>query len=225
MCIRPTKYFLLLIASSAIASSGFAQQAAPRNTLTGAQAFITADSARFVFPRQASDSYEWDIPIPGVQGGGGFSWDVSWEIPPARNGIDPCELWFPQWWKSGGPRKGSLTQLIEWLRLEVIIKSPKDSPGINRMRNVDYKNVFATVEDGHLVFIVRGADAVRQIFPTIPSQVTFRAIIETTKTPQHKWGNGSVHDYKTVIVNDPNSPDLPETRRPKCDNIGDDWDS
>ena len=121
-----------------------------------------------------------------------------------------------------GPRKGSLTQLIEWLQLEPILKSTMD---LHRVRRFDRKNIFATVEDGHLVFIVRGTDAVRQIFPTIPSRVTFRATIETSKTHQHKWGNGSLHDYKTVVVNDPNSPDLPEMRRPKCDNIGDDWDS
>lgn len=189
--------------------------------MSGAQAFITPDSARFVFPRQPTDSYEWDVPIPGVQGGSGFSWDVQWEIPAARNGIDPCELWLVQWFKSGGPRRGSLTQLIEWLRLNVIVKSKKDIAGFDYVRNVDRRNVFATVEDGHLVFIVRGAEAVATIFPTIPTQVTFRALRE--KGPPRRWGATSTHDYKTVIVNNPNSPDLPETRRPRCDNIGD-WD-
>jgi hypothetical protein len=218
--LRPTKYFLVLFGSSAIVSSGSAQQAAPVNTLSGAQAFITADEARFVFPRQASDSYEWDVPIPGVQGGGEYMWDVSWEIPADRNGIDPCALWLAQWWKSGGPRRGSLKQLIEWLRLQPMVKSTKDLSGIDRVRKVDYKNVFATVEDGHLVFIVRGADAVRQIFPTIPARVTFRALTE--KGPPRRWGPASAHDYKTVIVNDRSSPAIAETRRSKCDNIGDD---
>jgi hypothetical protein len=218
--LRPTKYFLLIIASTAIVSGGSAQQGSPVNTLSGAQAFITRDSARFVFPRQASDSYQWDIPIPGVQGGAGYAWDVSWEIPAARNGIDPCELWLAQWWKSGGPRRGSLTQLIEWLRLQPMVKSTKDLSGFDRVRKVDYKNVYATVDDGHLVFIVRGADAVGRIFPAIPSKVTFRALRE--KGPPARWAPASAHDYKTVIVNDPNSPDIAETRRSKCDNIGDD---
>lgn len=219
MPLRPTKY-LFLIASLAIVSSGSAQQATADNTLAGAQAFITPDSARFVFPRQTSDTYEWDVPIPGVQGGSGYSWEVSWALPASRNGIDPCELWLVQWWKSGGPRRGSLKQLIEWLRLNVISKSTKDPSGFEWVRNVDHKNVFATVEDGHLVFIVRGADAVRQIFPTIPTQVTFRALRD--KGPPHRWGATSTHDYKTVIVNNPNSPEIAETRRPICAMIGDD---
>ncbi|HMG96906.1 MAG TPA: hypothetical protein VK565_11435 [Gemmatimonadaceae bacterium] len=188
--------------------------------MAGSQAFITPDSARFVFPRQPYDSYEWDVPIAGVQGGGGYSWDVSWETPADRNGIDPCELWLPQYWKSGGPRRGGLKQLIEWLRLQPMVKSTKDLSGFDRLHKVDYRKVFATVQNGQLVFIVRGADAVRQIFPTIPSRVTFRAI--TAKGPPRRWGVASAHDYKTVIVNDPNSPDIPETRRSKCDNIGDD---
>jgi len=219
--LRSTRSFLFLIASLAVASNSSAQQAAPVNTLAGSQAFITPDSARFVFPRQPYDSYEWDVPAPGVQGGsGGYAWDVSWETPADRNGIDPCELWLPQHWKSGGPRRGGLKQLIEWLRLQPMMKSTKDGSGFERFHKVDYRNVFATVENGQLVFIVRGADAVRQIFPTIPSRVTFRAI--TAKGPPRRWGLASAHDYKTVVVNDPNSPDIPETRRSKCDNIGDD---
>ena len=220
-----TKYLLLLIAGTAIASSSSAQQSASGNTLSGAQAFITPDSARFVFPRQASDSYEWDVPIPGVSGGGGFVWEVMWEVPAGRTGVDPCGLWLVQWWKTGGPRKGSLTQLIEWLKLNVIVRSATDRLAWSYVRKVDQKNIFATVDDGHLVFVVHGADAVRQIFPTIPSQVTFRAGIETGKTPQHKWGAGSLHDYKTVMVNNPNSPELAETRRPICVMVGDDWSS
>lgn len=218
--LRFARYFLFLIASLAIAFSSSAQTAPPVNTLTGSRAFITSDSARFVFPRQPYDSYEWDVPIPGVEGGAGYSWDVSWEIPADRNGVDPCELWLPQYWKSGRPRRGGLTQLIEWLRLQPMVKSTKEGAGFERFHKVDYRNVFATVENGQLVFIVRGADAVRQIFPTIPTRVTFRAL--TAKGPPRRWGPVSAHDYKTVIVNDPNSPDVPETRRSKCDNIGDD---
>lgn len=219
MRLNPTKYFLLLIAaSSVIPSSGSAQKAGPVNILAGAEAFITADEARFVFPRQANDSYRWDVPIPGVDEGNGYMWDVSWETPADRNGIDPCALWLIQYFKSGGPHKGSLKSLIEWLRLQPMVKSTKDITGVDRVRRVDYKKVFATVEDGRLVFIVRGADAVEQIFPTIPSKVTFRAIIE--ETPERRWGGGSAREYKTVLVNDRNSTEIAETHRSKCDNLG-----
>ena len=209
---------LVIAASAAIVSGSSGQTVAPVNILAGAQAFITPDEARFIFPRQASDSYDWDVPISGGHGGGEYMWDVSWEIPAARNGIDPCALWLIQYWKSGGPRKGSLKSLIEWLRIEPMVKSTKDLSGTARGPKVDHRKVFATVEDGQLIFVVQGADAVRQIFPTIPTKVTFRAIIENT--PPHRFGPGSVHEYKTVMVNTRNSPELPETHHSKCDNIG-----
>lgn len=221
MALALSKYPLLVLAASvAIASRGSGQAAAPVNILAGAQAFITPDSARFVFPRQASDSYEWDVPIHGdpPQGGGGYAWDISWDIPADRNGIDPCALWLVQYWKSGGPHKGPLKSLIEWLRIEPMVKSTKDLSGTARGPKVDNGKVFAIVDDGQLIFVVRGADAVRQIFPTIPTKVSFRAIIEND--PPHRFGPGSVHEYKTVMVNTQNSPDLPETHRSKCDNIG-----
>jgi hypothetical protein len=215
------KYSLLVIAASvAIAPRSSGQTVAAVNILAGSQAFITPDSARFVFPRQASDSYEWDVPIHGdpPTGGGGYVWDVSWETPADRTGIDPCGLWLVQYWKSGGPHKGTLKSLIEWLRIEPIIKD-KNLSGFSFGPKVDTRKVFATVEDGQLVFVIRGADAVQQIFPTIPSRVTFRAIIDDT--PPHRFGSGSSHEYKTVMVNTPNSPEIHETRRSKCDNMGD----
>ena len=222
MTLALGKYPLIVIAASvAIASRSSGQTVAPVNILAGSQAFITPDSARFVFPRQASDSYEWDVPIHGdpPTGGGGYVWDVSWETPADRTGIDPCGLWLVQYWKSGGPHKGPLKSLIEWLRIEPIIKDTKNLSGFSFGPKVDTRKVFATDEDGQLVFVIRGADAVQQIFPTIPSKVTFRAIIDDT--PPHRFGSGSSHEYKTVMVNTPNSPEIRETRRSKCDNMGD----
>jgi hypothetical protein len=99
-----------------------------------------------------------------------------------------------------------------------MVKDTTDPTGVARVRKVDYKNVFAAVENGQLVLVVRGADAVRQLFPTIPSKVTFRAIIE--ETPRRRWGPGSVREYRTVIVNDRDSQEIAETRRSKCDNLG-----
>jgi hypothetical protein len=225
LALAPTKYFLSLItASAAIVSRGSAQpkpvlapppnSVVPVNVLSGAQAFIGPDEARFAFPRQASDSYQWDVPIPGVQGGAGYMWDVSWEIPDNREGTDPFTLWLVQWWKSGGPRNGSLTELIEWLKLRPMIKSTTSSLGVTADPRTDYRNVFATVENGQLIFIVRGADAVRRIFPTIPSKVTFKAII--TETPQRNYGAGQVRESQTVIVNCRNSDESPAAEH-RCD--------
>jgi hypothetical protein len=212
--------FLVIAASAAVVSRGACQIPAPVNTLAGARAEIKPDEARFIFPRQPGDSYVWDVPMSGETGGGGYAWDVSWSTPADREGIDPCALWLEQYWKSGGPRTGGLKSLIEWLRIEPMVKSKKDLSGIERVRKVDHRNVYATIADGQLVFVVHGADAVRQIFPTIPSTVTFRAL--TMKGPPRRWGPASAHDYKTVVVNAATSPDIAETRRSKCDNIGDD---
>ena len=72
MALALGKYPLLVIAASAaLASRSPGQTAPPVNILAGAQAFITADEARFVFPRQASDSYDWDVPIHGDPPTGG----------------------------------------------------------------------------------------------------------------------------------------------------------
>ncbi|HJQ11356.1 MAG TPA: hypothetical protein VJ840_10035 [Gemmatimonadaceae bacterium] len=207
----------MIAASAAVVSSAAAQQQSQGNILAGAQAIITPNEARFIFPRQSPDSYVWDVPIPGVSGGGGFAWDVSWETPPERVGIDPCELWLAQWWKSGGPRKGGLKDLLQWLRLQPMIKDTTLS-GAHAMRKTDYRNVFATVENGQLVFIVRGAEAVQKIFPTIPSKVRFRAYI--AEPPERNYGVSSNSAVITVPVNgQASAAALAPPRR--CDNISD----
>lgn len=208
----------MMAALPAVVSRGSAQPnpvLSPQHVLSGAQAFIGPDEARFVFPRQVNDSYEWDVPIPGVSGGAGYMWEVSWEVPDNRKGIDPAALWLIQWWKSGGPRKGSLTQLIEWLKLEPMIESNTRIGRLDRDRRKDYKNVLATVENGQLVFIVRGAEAVQRIFPTVPSRVTFGASLPY-KTPPRDFGVLTFRRSQTVIVNCRNSDESPGAKN-RCD--------
>lgn len=215
--VRVCKHSMVLtVALAVLASIAPAQQTAPVNILAGAKAFITPTEARFVFPRQVRDSYVWDVPAPGVfGGGGGYLWGVAWETPPDKERIDPCELKLVQYWKSGGPRKGSLKDLIQWLRLQPLIKDTS-FVRVRPMRKTDYKNVFATVEDGQLVFIVRGAEAVQRIFPTIPSRVKFSAI--AVDSPEPNYGLSSIVVTKTVNV-DGQSPEKTSGRPPRCTNI------
>lgn len=95
-----------------------------------------------------------------------------------------------------------------------MIKSTTSILGVIADPRKDNKHVFATVEAGQLIFIVRGADAVRRIFPTIPSKVTFRAII--TETPERNFGVSSVRESQTVIVNCRNSEESSPAQR-RCD--------
>lgn len=217
LTVRVCKHSVVLpIVLAACVSSASAQQTQPVNILAGAKAFITPTEARFVFPRQIRDSYVWDVPAPGVLGGsGGYDWAVSWDTPPDRVRIDPCEIWLVQYWKSGGPRKGGLKDLIQWLRLEPLIKDTS-YVGIRPMRKVDHNNVFATVEDGQLIFIVRGADAVRRIFPTIPSRVKFSA--GAVDAPEPNYGVSSIVVTKTVTV-DGQTPEKTSSKPPRCLNI------
>ena len=212
----PKHFVVLLIVFAVSVTTASAQQTPPVNILAGAKAFITPTEARFVFPRQVRDSYVWDVPAPGVFGGsGGYFWAVSWDTPPDRVRIDPCELQLVQWWKSGGPRKGSLKDLIQWLRPVVWIKDTSYT-GVHPMRNMDYKNVFATVEDGQLILVVRGADAVQRIFPTIPSRVKFSAI--AVDSPEPNYGVSSIVVTKMVTV-EGRTPEKTAGKPPLCVNL------
>jgi len=145
------------------------------NPLSGAQAFIGGDSARFEFPRQSADTYNWDVPMKGAYAGGAdYMWDVRWEISDTLAGKAPQSLWLLKGWKIGGPRKGSLEQLISGVRLESMIECTTcDEPAVFEDPDTDHSKVFATVENNRLVFVVRGAEAVRHIFRGTPAMVTF----------------------------------------------------
>ena len=189
--------------------------AAPPNPLSGAQAFISTDSARFEFPRQPTTTYEWDVPLKGAYAGSPeYMWDVNWEIADSLNGKAPYLLWLTKGWKAGGPRKGSLKQLISGVPLDPMIECTTCDGAIFEDPDTDHAKVFATVENGQLVFVVRGADAVRRIFPTPPARVTLSQTVR--HVPHREYGPGDVSSSQQVLVNCRNSDESADAKH-RCD--------
>lgn len=181
--------------------------------LSGAEAFIGKDSARFVFPVSGAKTYDWDIPTKRAYAGyAQYMWGVQWNIPDSRVGNSPYLLWLIKRWQPGGPRSGTLQQLIAGVRLEPMIECTTCDGAVFADPETDYAKVFATVENGQLIFVVRGADAVRKIFPTVPTTVTFT---ERIQLPGPE-GPEIVDASQEVLVNCRNSSESEEAKR-HCD--------
>jgi hypothetical protein len=183
-------------------------------TLSGAEAFITATDARFVFPRRGP-TYTWDLPIKGAYAGSPeYMWEVNWDGPHVRDGQDPLELLFMTGWRQGGPQRGSLAELITGRPLEPMINCVTCDGAIFADPETDHKNVFASVEYGRLVFTVRGREAVKRVFPVIPSTVRFETRVR--QIPLREYGPGDIQESQMVFVNCRNSDSSAAARR-RCD--------
>jgi hypothetical protein len=184
------------------------------NPLSGAQAFISSDSARFEFPRQSTATYEWDVPVKGAYAGGAeYTWGVEWEIADSLAGDAPYLLWLIKRWKAGGSRKGSLRQLISGVPLQPMVECTTCDGTVFEDPDTDHSKVFATIENSQLVFVVRGAEAVRRIFPRTPTKVTFSQTVRHTPLPQ--YGPGDVSSSQQVLVNCRNA-DEPADAKHRC---------
>ena len=186
-----------------------------RRTLSGAQAFISDTLARFVFPRRDS-IYTWDIPLKGTYPGSPeYMWQVSWRVPEAKVGEVPFSLWLVTGWKPGGPRKGTLAELVAGRPLEEMIHCRTcDQPAMFSKRDTDRKNVFASVDNDHLVFTARGREAVKQLFPTIPTFVTFDKSVR--QVAMREYGPGDIEESQNVFVNC-RSSDSTAASRHRCE--------
>lgn len=186
--------------------------------LSGAQAFIGDDSARFEFPRQSTDTYEWDVPLKGTYTDSPeYMWEVEWEIADPLAGEAPYLLWLIKGWKAGGPRKGSLEQLVRGVPLNPMIECTTCDGAVFEDPKTDHSKVFATVENGRLVFVVRGAEAVRRIFPVMPLRPTMVIFSQTVRhDPLPQYGPGDVRSSQRVLVNCRNSDESAEAKH-RCD--------
>lgn len=185
------------------------------NPLSGAQAFISSDSARFEFPRQFTAMYEWDVPVKGAYAGSPeYMWGVEWEIADSSAGEAPYLLWLIKRWKAGGPRKGSLKQLISGVPLEPMVQCTTCDGAVFEDPDTDHSKVFATIENSRLVFVVRGAEAVRRIFPRTPTKVTFLQTLGHTRLLQN--GPGDVSASQQVLVNCRTSDESADAKH-RCD--------
>ena len=191
---------------------------APRpapNPLSGAQAFISSDSARFEFPRQFTATYEWDVPIKGAYPGSPeYVWSVEWETADSLVGQAPYMLWLIKGWKAGGPRKGWLKQLISGVPLEPMVGCTTCDGAVLEDTDTDHSKVFASIENSQLVFVVRGTEAVRRIFPRTPTRVVFLQTIGEARLLQN--GPGDVSASQQVLVNCRNSDESADAKL-RCD--------
>ncbi len=188
--------------------------AAP-NPLSGAQAFISSDSARFEFPRQPTATYEWDVPTKGAYAGDPeYMWGVEWETADSLAGEAPYMLWLIKGWKAGGPRKGSLKQLISAVPLQPMVGCTTCDGAVLEDPDTDHSKVFATIDNSRLVFVVRGAEAVRHIFLRPPARVAFLQTVGHARLLQ--YGPGDVSASQQVLVNCRNSDESADAKH-RCD--------
>jgi len=188
--------------------------AAP-NPLSGAQALISSDSARFEFPRQFTAAYEWDVPVKGAYAGSPeYAWTVEWDTADSLVGQAPYMLWLIKGWKAGGPRKGSLKQLISGVSLQPMVQCTTCDGVVFEDPDTDHSKVFAKIENGQLVFVVRGAEAVRHIFPRPPTRVGFLQTVGEARLLQD--GPGDVSASQQVLVNCRSSDESADAKH-RCD--------
>jgi hypothetical protein len=81
-----------------------------------------------------------------------------------------------------------------------------DGPAVFEDPDTDHSKLFATVQNGRLVFVIRGAEEVHRVFPTTPTTVTFIQSVRHTPLPQ--YGPGELSSSQRVQVNchDSNGP-------------------
>jgi hypothetical protein len=190
MCLRIT---CLLSCSTRIATAQGARS-------TDGQAFVTDSFARFVFPLDKRQSYTRDVPIKGAYPGSPeYSWELGWDRAHYVDGRDPLGLWLVTRWKPGGPRKGTLADLIRGYTLDPMINCTTCDGAVYVDQRRDTNTVFASVERGRLVFNVRGREAVHRIFPALPETVTFSRSVR--HIPQQEYGPVDSTEVQTVVVN------------------------
>lgn len=134
-------------------------------------AIIRPERAEFRFPTDR-DVYTWDSPDPRAYPGRlEYSWGVEWHLPEDRLGHDPDALLIVVGWRDGGPRRGTVTDVLRNDTLEVLtFCRPCGTPAASAV--VD-SAVVLEIRDGSVVFVVQGETAVSRVFPAWPDSVTF----------------------------------------------------
>ena len=90
------------------------QLASPLPPTNQAEATIRSEYARFVFPTDPAQEYEWDVPGGDAHPGRpDFSWKVTWYPPWDRVGEDPHAVWLVVYWRPGGPHRVHLLRSFE----------------------------------------------------------------------------------------------------------------
>ncbi len=170
---------LLCISTQTISCATVSLQQVPSESPS---AVIGTSEARFIFPPDSSGVYTWNIPHPNAYSGDAeFIWEVTWQPPRDNLGRTPDELSLISRWLPGGPKRGSLSELVSTIRLEKATVCL--SCDLASVVDAD-PGLVASVENGRVVFRVLGADAVRRIFPVVPDSVTFKRRVGGTTEPR-----------------------------------------
>ena len=163
------------IGMAAVTCAAVACVAQPRRGLPQVSppyVLITDTLAVFAFPLDTVDTYAWDS-LDGTHypGRPEFYWNVFWEPPVGRRGIDPEGLVLTAEWRTGGPRHGTLGALLAGRSVEVATWcGPCGTPAVTTERD---SAVSYSIEGRQLRFVVRGADTIRRLFPRRPKEVQF----------------------------------------------------
>ena len=141
---------------------------------SAATAVIGASEATFVFPAESVLTFTYDVPQPRTYAGEPeFIWEVTWDQPDDRVGVDPEALSLIVGRRLGGPREGPLEDVInrDTLVMLTVCRTCDlaDTPE-------SHPNLTASAANNRVVFTVKGSQAVRRIFAVTPDSVTFLRI-------------------------------------------------
>ena len=89
-----------------------------------------------------------------------------------RFGVDPHAITTVARWRPGTARPWTVAELVATLRPQVLTFCR--SCGTPAAMPREDAAVQVSVVEGRVVVSIRGADAVRRIFPSVPDSVTFR---------------------------------------------------
>ena len=152
--------------------AGVQPSEAPLPSGTEAEAVIRPAYARFVFPEETVQEFTWNAPAaeasPGMPE---FGWDVYWAPPWERVGKDPHAIWAIVYWRPGGIRRGDLRTLLEGWKPMVMTACVEC--GTPASISHEDSSITLRVADNRVVFTVKGATAIKRLFPTAPHTVVF----------------------------------------------------
>ena len=155
-----------------------------------AEAVVTLTHARFVFPRETTREFTWNVPAPDASPGmPEFGWQVRWDRPWERIGKDPHALWAIVYWRPGGPRTGSLRALLNGWKPMVMTACVECGTPASIPR--EESSVRLQTSENRVVFTVEGAAAIKRLFSTPPDTVIFSRLMgrggetEVTVAVQH----------------------------------------
>jgi hypothetical protein len=134
------------------------------------KATLSPDLAEFWFPRDTQQRFDRSLPDSIAYAGHPlYSWEVAWEPPAERKGTDPEALWVVVRWEPGRSTPAPLRALLAGTPIEVMTWCT--SCGSPAVIGAQDRAVTFEVQEGLVVFRIRGRQAIARIFPQRPDTV------------------------------------------------------